>query len=95
MTKFGDLINRNVPVLLVFYSSRSQSSQPIDAVLHEVVAGFGNKARIIKIDVEKNKELAEALQIKTIPSFTIYRDGKMVWRHAGAKSAQTLIDLLQ
>lgn len=95
MTKFGELIDRNVPVLLGFYSSLSESSQTMNAVLHEVAEALGNRARIIKIDVEKNKELAAALHVKTIPCYTIYRNGEMVWRHAGAKDSQTLVDFLQ
>lgn len=95
MTKFGELIDRDVPVLLGFYSSLGQSSKAMNTVLHEVAAILSNKAHIIKIDVEKNKELAAVLQITTIPSFIIYRDGQMVWRHAGIRDAQTLIDYIE
>lgn len=92
MPTFGELIDREVPVLLGFYSSLAESSRPINSVLYEVAVTLKNKVHIIKIDVEKNKELVGLLQIKIIPSFIIYRDGQMVWRHGGAKDAQALID---
>ena len=52
-------------------------------------------AKVIKIDVDKNKELAEALRIKGLPTFMIYKDGQMVWRQSGEFDANTLISLIQ
>lgn len=95
MTKFRELIDHNVPVLLGFYSSLGQSSGAMNSVLQRVAGRLENKAHIVKIDVEKNKELAAVLQIKTIPSFIVYRDGQMVWRHAGAQDAQALINYIE
>lgn len=95
MTKFGDLINRNVPVLLSFYSSRGPTSMPENEVLEEVAAALGNMVAVIRIDVEKNLELATELEIKSFPTYLIYRNGQLVWRRAGAQDASGLITLLQ
>ena len=45
--------------------------------------------------LDKNKELAEALRIKGLPTFMIYKDGQMVWRQSGEFDANTLISLIQ
>ena len=58
-------------------------------------AALGDKARVIKIDVEKNQELAEALRVKGLPTLMIYKGGEMKWRQSGEQDANTLIGLVK
>ena len=95
MSKFGELINAQVPVLIDFYTEWNESSVAMHPVIRDVAAALGDKAKVIKIDVDKNKELAEALRIKGLPTFMIYKDGQMVWRQSGEFDANTLITLIQ
>ena len=95
MSKFGELIDVNTPVLLDFFTDWSDESTTMHAVLRDVAAALGDKAKVIKIDVEKNKELAEALRIKGLPTLIIYKDGEMKWRQSGELDANTLIGLVQ
>lgn len=94
MSKFGDLINSEVPVLVNFFTNWSESSQIMDEVVRNVAAAMGDKAKVIKIDIDKNKELADALKIKTIPTLMIYKNSEMVWRNGGELDANTLISKL-
>jgi thioredoxin 1 len=59
-----------------------------------VAAALGDKAKVIKIDVDKNQELAEALRIKGLPTLMIYKDGQVVWRQSGELDANTIIGLV-
>ncbi|NNK82358.1 MAG: thioredoxin family protein [Flavobacteriaceae bacterium] len=95
MSKFGELIDVNIPVLLDFFTDWNDESTNMHAVLRDVAAALGDKAKVIKIDVDKNKELAEALRIKGLPTLIIYKDGEMKWRQSGELDANTLIDLVQ
>ncbi len=95
MSKFGDLIDVPVPVLLSFYNENDKPSAEINGVIHKVATILADKARVIKIDVDKNEELAEALRIKGLPTLIIYKDGEMVWRQSGKTDANTLIEELQ
>lgn len=95
MSKFGELISANVPVLIDFYTEWNESSLAMHPVIRDVAAALGDKAKVIKIDVDKNKELAEALRIKGLPTLMIYREGQMVWRQSGELDANTLISLIQ
>jgi thioredoxin 1 len=94
MSKFGELIDVNIPVLLDFFTDWSEESTSMHAVLRDVAAALGDKAKVIKIDVDKNKELAEALRIKGLPTLIIYKDGEMKWRQSGELDADTLINLV-
>lgn len=95
MSKFGELINTQVPVLIDFYTDWNESSQSMHPVIKDVAAALGDKAKVIKIDVDKNQELAEALRIKGLPTLMIYKDGQMMWRQSGELDANSLITLVQ
>ena len=51
-------------------------------------------ATFAKLDTEANQSLAAALQIQSIPTLMIFRDGIMVYRDAGALPPAALEDLI-
>ena len=95
MSKFGELIDLNIPVLLDFYTEWNEASTLMHPVLRDVAAALGDKAKIIKIDVDKNTQLAEALRVKGLPTLMIYKEGEMKWRQSGEQDANTLIGILK
>ncbi|HEU4497165.1 MAG TPA: thioredoxin family protein [Flavobacterium sp.] len=95
MSKFGELINVPVPVLIDFYTDWNEQSVSMHPVIRDVAAALGDKAKVIKIDVDKNQELADALRIKGLPTLMIYKGGQMIWRQSGEIDANTIISLVQ
>lgn len=94
MTKFGELISIDKPVLIDFYSDLEDVESSIET-LRDVAAALGDKAKVIKIDINKNEVLAGALRVKGNPTFIIYKNGEMKWRQTGFQDANTLIGLVQ
>lgn len=95
MSKFGELIDVDIPVLLDFFTEWNEQSSGMHAVLRDVAAALGDKAKVIKIDVDKNQELAEALRVKGLPTLIVYKGGEMKWRQSGEQDANTLISIVQ
>lgn len=95
MSKFGELIDVEIPVLLDFFTEWDETSKAMHAVLRDVAAALGDKARVIKIDVDKNKELSEALRVKGLPTLIIYKNGEMKWRQTGKQDANSIINVVQ
>ena len=95
MSKFGELISAHVPVLIDFYTDWNESSIAMHPVIRDVAAALGDKAKVIKIDVDKNQELTDALRIKGLPTLMIYKEGQMIWRQSGELDANTLITIVQ
>jgi len=91
MSKFGEIINTENPVLISFYTDWNESSEVMHSVIRNVAAALGDKAKVIKIDVDKNQELAEALRIKAVPTLMIYKNGQMVWRQSGELDANSIL----
>ena len=94
MSKFGKLIDEKIPILLVFYRQEDVTLE-LHPILKDVAAAIGDKGKVIKIDVDKNHKLSEALRVKILPTLMIYKDSEMVWRQSGEQDANTLISLIQ
>lgn len=95
MSKFGELIDAKAPILLDFYTECDETSEEMHSVLRDVAAAMGDQGKVIKIDVEKNPQLVEALRVKGLPTLMIYKGGEMVWRQSGEQDANTLISLMK
>ncbi len=94
MSKFGDIIDAKIPILLNFYSDLDDASVEMHAVLRDVAAAMGDNGKVIKIDIEKNPKLSEALRVRGLPTLMIYKGGEMVWRQSGDQDANTIISLM-
>ena len=55
MSKFGELLDEKIPILLAFFRSQESESQDMNPVLKDVAAALGDKGKVIKIDVDKNQ----------------------------------------
>ena len=75
MSKFGELINLEVPILLDFFGDLDETSKSMHPILRDVAAAVGDKGKVIKINVDLNSELSEALRIKDLPTLMIYKGG--------------------
>ena len=80
MSKFGELVDLKVPVLLDFYTEWNDASVSMHPVLRDVAAAMGDKAKVIKIDVDKNPQLASSLNIQGVPTLMVYKNGQLKWR---------------
>ncbi len=96
MSKFGDLVKSEIPILIDFYSDWDESKENLAIrTLKEVALALGERAKVIKIDVAKNEILARALRIKSNPTFIIYKSSEMKWRQSGDQDASALIDMVE
>ena len=62
--------------------------------LLDVAERMSGKAKVIEIDVDKEKELAERYRIQSVPTFIIFKNGEQLWRQSGAISTIALLQLL-
>ena len=94
MSKFGELIDGNAPLLLVFFEEQETQDTEFHPILRDVAAAIWDQGKVIKIDINKNLKLSEALRVKVLPTLMIYKMGEMVWRQSGEQDANTLIALM-
>lgn len=64
-------------------------------ILKEVSQKIGNRARIIKIDVDRNPTVARKYQIVSVPTLIVFRNGQIQFRQSGVMQAMQLVALLE
>ena len=92
---FKQLINSDKPVLVDFYADWCGPCKVQAPILKDVSAATHGKARIIKIDVDKNQGIAMQYKVQSIPTIILFKKGKPVWRQAGVANKQQLISLIE
>ena len=91
---FKDIISGNQPVLVDFHATWCGPCHTQAPILKEVSANMKGKARIIKIDVDKNQPLAQQYQVRSIPTLILFKNGEPVWRQAGVATKGQLVDTI-
>lgn len=92
---FDHIINSDKPVLVDFYADWCQPCKIQSPILQELAREMTDKVKVIKIDVDKNQEVATKFQVQSIPTLILFKNGQAKWRQVGVTTKANIVNVIQ
>ena len=92
---FQEIIASETPVLIDFHATWCGPCKTMAPILDQVKRELGDSVTIIKVDVDRNQQLASQLNISGVPTLILYKSGKQCYRKSGVIPAQEITSVIQ
>lgn len=91
----AEVLQSPVPVLVDLYADWCMPCKMMGKVLDQLAPELEGQARIVKINVDEEQELAAAFRVSSIPMLVLFKDGKVVDHAVGALPEGAIRDMLR
>jgi len=91
---FNSIISDTKPVIIDFHAEWCGPCRVQSPILKDLSKDMGDRIRVIKIDVDKNQDIAQQYHIQGVPTLMIFRNGEVKYKQSGVHSRQQLMNIL-
>jgi len=92
---FNKLIQSERPVLVDFFATWCGPCKMQLPILKEVAKELKGEVKIIKIDIDKNQQIAHRYKVKSVPTMMLFKNGQIQWRESGVQSKKKIVEAVR
>ncbi len=92
---FRNILQSEDVVLVDYNTPWCSPCKKMSPIVDGIQTDFKGQARVLKVDVDKNKAIAKAQNVVGVPVLAIYKNGEEVWRKSGTLTREELSAILQ
>ncbi len=89
-----EVLKSDIPVIVDFWAPWCGPCKMIAPVLEDIVAEFVDKAKVVKLNVDENTEIASKYNVRGIPTLLVIKNGEVVGTKVGAVSKSQLVEFV-
>ncbi len=93
-SSFNQIINSAPLVLIDFHAEWCGPCKILSPMLKDIAGALKDKVKVIKIDVDRNRNLAAQYQIQGVPTVMLFKNGKQVWRQTGVPPKHQIVNII-
>jgi thioredoxin len=89
--EFEKATTADVPVLVDFFAPWCAPCKKMSPMLDELLASYPAQFKLLKLNADQNELMMKAMAVTEIPTFFLFKDGKLVWTHVGLVEREELV----
>src|SRR5689334_14528101 len=92
--RFSEILNGEKLVLVDFSAEWCGPCKMMPPILKELKQMMGDNITILKVDIDRNRAVANSYNIQSVPTLIAFKKSKVLWRQSGVMEARQLKTIL-